>query len=46
MDGILPRALSQKFQSPILIAINLGTAALMGWNPPLEILLTVDEFYD
>ena len=45
-DGILPRKLSQKFQSPLLFAINLQTAAHMGWNPSIEVLLSVDTFLE
>lgn len=46
MEGTLPRALSQRFQTPMLLVINLRTAASIGWNPPLDVLLSVDEFYD
>lgn len=46
MDGVLPRGLSQRFSSPLRLAINLRTAAMLGWNPPLELLLIVDEFYE
>ncbi|MBQ9451792.1 MAG: ABC transporter substrate-binding protein [Desulfovibrio sp.] len=45
-DGVLPRALSQMFQSPRLLAVNLHTASLLGWDIPLEVLISVDEFYD
>ena len=45
-NGVRPRTISQYFQSPVQLAINLGTAARIGWNPPLEVLLSVDEFYE
>ncbi len=44
--GVLPRALSQQFQSPRLLAINLRTASHLGWDIPLAVLLSVDEFYE
>ncbi|MCR5814960.1 MAG: ABC transporter substrate-binding protein [Desulfovibrio sp.] len=43
--GKSPRSLSQHFQSPKLLAINLRTATLLGWDPPLEVLLSIDEFF-
>ncbi|MBE6442718.1 MAG: ABC transporter substrate-binding protein [Desulfovibrio desulfuricans] len=46
LDGILPRAMSQKFHGARLLAINLRTATYLGWNPSLEVLLSVDEFYE
>ena len=45
-DGLLPRAMSQRFQSPLLLAINVRTASYIGWNPPLEVLSSVDRFYE
>ncbi len=46
LDGVRPRTLSQLFQGSSLLAINLRTATHLGWNPSLEVLLSVDEFYD
>ena len=46
ITGMLPRKIDNKFYQPILLAINLRTAASIGWNPPLEVLLLVDEFYE
>ena len=49
MDAIIrgakPRDLSQIFESSVSLAMNLRMATLIGWNPPLEILAAVDEFY-
>ena len=45
LQGALPRNLSQIFESPVSLALNLRMATLIGWNPPLEILAAVDEFY-
>ncbi|MBQ7607002.1 MAG: ABC transporter substrate-binding protein [Desulfovibrionaceae bacterium] len=44
--GKTPRSLSQVFDFVVIIAINLRTAAHIGWNPSLETLLMVDEFYN
>ena len=43
--GAKPRDLSQIFESSVSLAMNLRMATLIGWNPPLEILAAVDEFY-
>ncbi|MDR3074005.1 MAG: ABC transporter substrate-binding protein, partial [Deltaproteobacteria bacterium] len=45
MNGKKPRSLSQRFESTLSLAVNLRTAAAIGWNIPLEILAAVDEFY-
>ncbi|MDR2051049.1 MAG: ABC transporter substrate-binding protein [Deltaproteobacteria bacterium] len=45
LNGKKPRSLSQRFESTLSLAVNLRTAALIGWNIPLEILAAVDEFY-
>ncbi len=44
-EGVLPRALSQRFHNPLQLGINLGTAASIGWNPSLSTLLDVSDFY-
>ncbi|MBR4742085.1 MAG: ABC transporter substrate-binding protein, partial [Desulfovibrio sp.] len=46
LDGLRPRILPQLFQGSSLLAINLHTATCLGWNPSLEVLLSVDLFYD
>ena len=43
--GARPRDLSPVFESPVSMALNLFMATLIGWNPPLEVLAAVDEFY-
>lgn len=45
MRGAQPRSLSQKYEGAVSLALNLRMATLIGWNPPLEILAAVDEFY-
>lgn len=44
--GALPRELSQIWVSPAEIAINLKTAEIIGFDPPIDILLASDEVYD
>lgn len=44
--GASPRELSQIWLSPAEIAINLKTAELIGFDPPIDILLASDEVYD
>ncbi len=45
-NGASPRELSQIWLSPAEIAINLKTAELIGFDPPIDILLASDEVYD
>lgn len=45
LKGARPRELSPVFESPVSMALNLFMATLIGWNPPLEVLAAVDEFY-
>ncbi|MEI2416354.1 ABC transporter substrate binding protein [Orrella sp. JC864] len=44
--GASPRELSQIWISPAEIALNLKTAELIGFDPPIDILLSSDEVYD
>ena len=45
INGIRPRDLSPVFESAVSMAMNLYMATQIGWNPPLEVLAAVDEFY-
>jgi hypothetical protein len=45
VDGAKPRSLQQCFSGITSLSLNLRMAALIGWNPPLEILVAVDEIY-
>ena len=45
MNGVRPRDLSPVFESAVSMAMNLYMATQIGWNPPLEVLAAVDEFY-
>ena len=44
-NGAKPRALSQVWLAPAKIALNLKTAELIGYDPPVDILLACDEIY-
>lgn len=45
LSGAKPREVSQVFEGPLGLAINLRMAMLIGWNPPFEILAAVDEIH-
>lgn len=45
MAGAKPRDVSQVFEGPLGLAINLRMAMLIGWNPPFEVLAAVDEIH-
>ena len=45
LNGAKPRALSQVWLAPAKIALNLKTAELIGYDPPVDILLACDEIY-
>lgn len=44
-NGAEPRSLSQIFEDPKTIAINLDTAARIGFIPPKGLMKVVDEIY-
>lgn len=44
-NGAKPRDLPQVFEAPERIAINLKTAELIGFDPPVECLAIADEIY-
>lgn len=46
LAGERPRRLPQRLHSSIMLAINLLTAARIGWNPDWDVLLSVDKFYE
>lgn len=43
--GAKPRQLSQLWIDPPKIALNLNTARIIGFDPPVDILLATDEVY-
>jgi len=44
-NGAKPRNLEQVFEDPSKIAINLATAQIIGYDPPVDILGAADEIY-
>ena len=45
-NGATPRQLEQVFEGPPKIAINLKTAEIIGFDPPMIILGAADEIYE
>jgi hypothetical protein len=44
-NGAKPRQLEQLFEEPPRIAINLKTAEIIGYDPPVDVLGAADEIY-
>ena len=44
-NGAFPNQLHQLFEEPPKIAINLKTAELIGFNPPVVLLGAADEIF-
>ncbi|RJQ60515.1 MAG: ABC transporter substrate-binding protein [Desulfobacteraceae bacterium] len=44
-NGAKPRQLNQIFETPPKIAINIKTAEIIGYNPPVDVMLAADEIY-
>ncbi|MDH3998896.1 MAG: hypothetical protein OET90_08650 [Desulfuromonadales bacterium] len=44
-NGAKPRQLTQEFQNPPKIAINIKTAEIIGYDPPIDILGAADEIF-
>lgn len=45
LNGAKPRQLDQVFEAPPKIAINLKTAEIIGYDPPVDVLGAADEIY-
>ncbi|ALM87134.1 hypothetical protein ASB57_20565 [Bordetella sp. N] len=45
-NGAKPRQLKQIWRDPATIALNLETARLIGFDPPVDVLLAADEVYE
>jgi len=45
-NGAQPRSLSQIWIDPAKIALNIETARIIGFDPPVDILLAADEVYE
>lgn len=46
LNGAKPRELNQIWSDPAKIVLNLRTSRLIGFDPPVDILLAADEVYD
>jgi ABC-type uncharacterized transport system substrate-binding protein len=46
LNGAKPRQLDQVFEDPPKIAINLKTAQIIGYDPPVDVLVAADEIYE
>ena len=46
LNGAKARELSQRWQDPPKIAINLKVAEIIGYDPPVDILMASDEIYE
>jgi ABC-type uncharacterized transport system substrate-binding protein len=44
-NGAKPRQLNQLFEDPPKIALNLKTAEIIGYDPPVDVLSAADEVY-
>ena len=44
-NGAMPNQLNQVFEQPPKIAINLRTAEMIGFDPPIVILGAADEIF-
>ncbi|WP_207688397.1 ABC transporter substrate binding protein [Desulfonema limicola] len=44
-NGAKPRQLDQVFEGPPKIAINLKTAEIIGYDPPVDVLSAADEMF-
>ena len=44
-NGAKPRQIGQLFEEPPRIAINLKTAEIIGFDPPVDVLGAADEIY-
>ncbi|WP_320044902.1 ABC transporter substrate binding protein [uncultured Desulfobacter sp.] len=45
-NGAKPRNIGQLFEDPPKIAINLKTAELIGYDPPVDVLSAADEIFE
>ncbi|MFC4278995.1 ABC transporter substrate-binding protein [Achromobacter aloeverae] len=45
-NGAKPRQLKQVWREPATIALNLETARVIGFDPPVDVLLAADEVYE
>lgn len=46
LNGAKPREIGQVWKAPPKIALNLKTAQLIGFDPPVDIMMASDEIYE
>lgn len=46
LNGAKPREIKQIWKAPPKIALNLKTAQLIGFDPPVDIMMASDEIYE
>lgn len=46
LNGAKPRDIDQRWSAPPKIALNLKEAGLIGFDPPVDILIASDEIYE
>lgn len=46
LNGAKARALSQEWQDPPKIALNLKVAEIIGYDPPVDIMMAADEIFE
>ncbi len=46
LNGASPRDLNQSWQDPPKIALNLKVAEIIGYDPPVDIMMAADEIYE
>ena len=44
-NGSKPRQIPQIFEEPPKIAINIKTAEIIGYDPPVDVMLAADEIF-
>ncbi|MDR1110985.1 MAG: ABC transporter substrate-binding protein [Deltaproteobacteria bacterium] len=45
VNGQMPRQINQIYEAPLTLALNLKMTLAIGWNPPFEVLIAMDEIY-
>ena len=45
LNGAKPREIPQIFEEPPKIAINIKTAEIIGYDPPVDVMLAADEIF-
>jgi ABC-type uncharacterized transport system substrate-binding protein len=45
ISGQTPRRINQVYEAPLTLALNLKMTLAIGWNPPFEVLIAMDQMY-